>query len=101
MKTKAQTAETCRVTIIDDVCGTVHEFISPQSVKDAEKNIVPVEVAQRWLAWHGDDDDDDLAVAVHKTRDSIVVRWHVTGDLDSARALMQDVLSGRWEGGLL
>ena len=94
-------AETCHIVIINEVTDTRQEFLSPQSPKDAERNVVAVEQGWLWANWGGEETRDDLAVVIHKSDDSITVRWWCCGDPETARELMADVLSGRWEEGLL
>ena len=90
----------CRVIIVNDVDGTCGECISPQSVKEAEVNHGAVATAVEWnkaIEFWDDIDNQPIAVSIRKTFDTIVVRWHVTGDPEAARVAMREVLDGTWK----
>ena len=100
-----QDAPVCRIVVINDVLGTRVEVVSPQSVADAMKDNGPVCLALAWMAWMGCNYSVNcvpIGVALHRTDDTITVRWHVENraDPEEAKAAMRAVLDGTWREGV-
>lgn len=75
----------CRLRVVNELAGTTFETILPVSPKQAERTCHAVEQALQFSRVL--DHNDPLAVVVTRTWDSIVIRWHVEGDIDAARQL--------------
>ena len=87
----------CQIVIIDEVFGTRKELVSPQTIDEALKNQGDVARANLWVQYQEilrPDHEEPIGVSNRKSEDTIIVRWHVTGDLEAARAAMQYVLAG-------
>jgi hypothetical protein len=105
----------CKITVVNDILDTRSEEISPQSPEEAIQNHGQVALARHFILWYGDSHeprldgtfvDQPVAVAIHRTADSVIVHWCPDGDLEAARDRMREILSGgnwwtcsdKWDG---
>ncbi len=93
---KTVVQDSCRIVTINDVLGTCTVTHSPQSVSDAMKNHGGLGLAQSWIEEESfvGSENEPIAVSIRRGEHVVIVHWHAIGDIEAARDVMQQILSG-------
>jgi len=82
----------CKLVIDYEPLGIRREFDCPVSAEELCDTSYECDMAARGIL--ALTDEDPLAVVLHRTADTATIRWHATGDLAEARALLLEIVGG-------
>ena len=82
----------CKLVIDYQPFGIRREFDCPVTPEELWDNSYDCDLATLCLG--SLQDEDPLAVVLHRTADTATIRWHATGDLAEARTLLLEILGG-------
>ena len=92
-ETKTSNPDHCRITVMNDVLGTVEVFESPQSVEEALDNHGACLAANNWQVHHFDEEDTPVEVVIRHDDNQIIIHWYPTGDNpEQERLAIRDAL---------